>query len=86
MSTKNDKRIASLFAEARRLAGVCLADSPGLPDRQEVNAIAVGLLAAGLVGSGSKGSAVNRAGADKDQDELLADAYGDKQSADEGNF
>jgi hypothetical protein len=81
-----DKQIASLYSEAMRVAGNCLSALPGLPDSGSVSDLANALLASGLVGSGKSSSSVDRAGADRDQDDLLAAAYGDKQSADEGNF
>jgi hypothetical protein len=84
---KTDKEIQKLYSSARRVAGACLAALPGLPDREEVSNLANALLAAGLVGSG-KSSSVDRAGADKDQDEMLADAYGgsDGNQPADGNF
>jgi len=85
---KTDKEISQLFSEARRVAGTCLAALPGLPDRQEVNALACALLAAGLVAGGKSGSAVNRAGADADQNEMLDDVYSgqDRNRPADGNF
>ena len=85
---KDSKRVVGLWHEAKRLAGECLADSPGLPDKSEVAAVACALLAAGLVGSGKGGSAVDRAGQDADQNEMLDAAYSglDRRNASDGNF
>ena len=84
---KTTKEIQKLYSSARTIAGACLAALPGLPDREEVSNLANALLASGLVTGGKSGSSVDRAGADKDQDEMLADAYvGSGDQPDGGSF
>lgn len=73
-----DKKIASLFAEAKRIAGICLGQYPGLPDASEVNSLACALLAAGLVKAPGRALRVDHAGQDSDQDAALGRAYGDE--------
>jgi hypothetical protein len=80
--TKDTKKVVGLWHEAKRLAAECLADSPGLPDKSEVAAVACALLSAGLVGKGSSASSVDRAGQSADQEKMLEDAY----SGADGNF
>ena len=74
MAKLNDKAVVSLWREATRLAGVALAGDPGLPDKVEINHVAAALICAGLV-TGKDGRAIDRAGQDSDQDEMLSDAY-----------
>jgi hypothetical protein len=83
---KTTKEIQKLYSSARTIAGACLAALPGLPDREEVSNLANALLASGLVTSGKSSSAVNRAGADADQDSMLDDAYANKNQDEGGNF
>jgi hypothetical protein len=84
---KTTKEIQKLYSSARTIAGACLAGLPGLPDREEVSNLANALLASGLVTSGKSSSAVNRAGADADQDSMLDDAYtGSGNQPDGGSF
>ena len=83
---KKDSEIAKRYSEARRIAGTCLAALPGLPDREEISNLANALLSSGLVGKGSSSSAVDRAGADADQDSMLDDAYANKNQDEGGNF
>jgi hypothetical protein len=74
MSKVNDKTVVTLWREATRLAGVALAGDPGLPDKAEINHVAAALICAGLV-TGKSGRAIDRAGQDSDQDEMLSAAY-----------
>jgi hypothetical protein len=74
MAKLNDKQVVALWREATRLAGVALAGDPGLPDKVEINRVAAALICANLV-TGKDGRAIDRAGQDSDQDEMLSDAY-----------
>lgn len=74
MAKLSDKAVSNLWREATRLAGAALAGDPGLPDKVEINHLAAALICAGLV-TGKAGRAIDRAGQDSDQDEMLSDAY-----------
>jgi hypothetical protein len=71
---KSEKQVVALWRSAVKLAGACVVENSGLPDKQEITAIACALLAAGLV-TGGKDTGVYRAGQDADQDAMLSDAY-----------
>lgn len=45
----SDKKIASLYAEARRVAGACFLPDRNFPDESEIHTLACALLSAGLV-------------------------------------
>ena len=74
---KSEKQVVALWHSAVKLAGACLVENSGLPDKQEITAIACALLAAGLVTSG-KDTGIDRAGQDDTQNELLSEAYDGK--------
>jgi hypothetical protein len=75
---KSDREIARIFAEAKRVAGLCLNISKDFPDRSEVNAVACALIAGQIVRQGRPVRTVNHQGADADQDEKLGRVYGDR--------
>ena len=85
MAKLNGKTVVTLWREATRLAGVALADEPGLPDKQAVASVAAALICAGLV-TGKSGRAIDRAGQDSDQDEMLSDAYEGGSGAAGGSY
>ena len=72
---KESKNAVKMWRAAVSLAGDCLVGDSGLPEKGEVTAVACALLAAGLVTGGKAGRAIDRAGQDSDQDEMLSDAY-----------
>ena len=74
MAKVNDKTVVTLWREAVRLAMVALAGDSGLPDKEEIGRVAAALICANLV-TGKDGRAIDRAGQDSDQDEMLSAAY-----------
>jgi hypothetical protein len=72
--SKASKNAVKMWRAAVSLAGDCVVENSGLPDKQEITAIACALLSAGLVSAG-KDDSNPHAGQDAEQTDMLNSAF-----------